>query len=86
MAHARRGRFYTDMTDMTFDYSYLPCSSCVGKNHCEKCGEEIRQSLLGLAGVESVTMDVPHRRLTLLLVETNDDDIIDAAEALGVFL
>ena len=74
------------MTEKTFDYSYLPCPSCVGKNHCEKCGEEIRQSLLSLSGVNAVNMDVPNRRLTILLNVDDLDDIIDAAEALGVFL
>ena len=74
------------MTEKTFDYSYLPCPSCVGKNHCEACGEAIRQSLLNVAGVESVNMDVPNRRLTLLLNGDDLDDIVDNAEALGVFL
>ena len=71
---------------MTCQYSYLPCQFCVGKNHCEQCGEDIRQSLLGLEGVEKVTMDVPSRKLTLQLNGTHFDDIADQADALGVFL
>ena len=71
---------------MTCQYSYLPCQFCVGKNHCEQCGEDIRQSLLGLEGVEKVTMDVPSRKLTLQLKGTHFDDIADQADALGVFL
>ena len=72
--------------DRWYDYSYLPCQSCVGKNHCEQCGEEIRQSLLAMDGVAAVEMDVPARRLRLTLKGADPDDIIDRADALGVFL
>ncbi len=72
--------------ETTCKYSYLPCQFCVGKNHCEQCGEDIRQSLLGLEGVEAVTMDVPNRSLTLQYYDTDFDDIADQADALGVFL
>ena len=50
-----------------YDYSYLPCQFCVGKNHCAQCGEDIRQALLAMEGVDP-------------------DEIIDQADALGVFL
>ena len=69
-----------------YDYSYLPCQFCVGKNHCAQCGEEIRQALLGMAGVSDAEMDVPARRLRLTLDAADADDIIDQADALGVFL
>lgn len=67
-------------------YSYLPCQFCVGKNHCEVCGEEIRQALLGLGGVVSVEMDVPNRKLSIEWDDGDFDDIVDGAEAMGVFL
>ena len=70
----------------TCDYSYLPCQFCVGKNHCEQCGEDIRKSLLGVDGVAEVRMDVPARKLTLTLDGADFDDVCDAAEVLGVFL
>ena len=71
----------------TLDYTYLPCQFCVGKNHCVQCGEEIRQSLLGLPGVLAVVMDAPARRLRLTLEEGADlSDVADEADALGVFL
>ena len=69
-----------------YDYSYLPCQSCVGKNHCAQCGEEIRQALLAMEGVADVNMDVPARRLRMALVGVEADDIIDQADAIGVFL
>ena len=69
-----------------YDYSYLPCQFCVGKNHCAQCGEEIRQSLRALEGVADVEMDVPARRLRLTLNGAEPDDVIDRADALGVFL
>ena len=62
-----------------YDYSYLPCQFCVGKNHCAQCGEEIRHAL-------DAEMDVSARRLRLLLEGVDADDIIDQADALGVFL
>ena len=75
------------MSDGTwYDYSYLPCQFCVGKNHCAQCGEKIRQSLLAMEGVAGVEMDVPARRLRLTLEGADPDDIIDQADALGVFL
>ena len=70
----------------TCDYSYLPCQFCVGKNHCEKCGEEIRQALVNLDGVAGVSIDAPSRKLTLTLDGADFDDIADQADALGVFL
>ena len=69
-----------------YDYSYLPCQSCVGKNHCAQCGEEIRQALLNMDGVADAEMDVPARRLRLVLAGADPDDIIDRADAIGVFL
>ena len=69
-----------------FDYSYLPCQFCVGKNHCAQCGEEIRGALLAMEGVADVEMDVPARRLCLTLDGVDPEDIVDRADALGVFL
>ena len=69
-----------------YDYSYLPCQSCVGKNHCAQCSEEIRQALLAMAGVADAEMDVPARRLRMALAGVESDDIIDQADAIGVFL
>ena len=69
-----------------YDYSYLPCQFCVGKNHCAQCGEEIRQALLALEGVAEAEMDVPARRLRLTLEGVDPEDIIDRADALGVLL
>ena len=69
-----------------YDYSYLPCQFCVGKNHCAQCGEEIRQALLALEGVAEAEMDVPARRLRLTLEGVDPEDNIDRADALGVLL
>ena len=69
-----------------YDYSYLPCQFCVGKSHCARCGEEIRQSLLNMDGVTDAELDVPARRLRLVLEGVEPDDIIDRADGIGVFL
>ena len=44
------------------------------------------QALLDMAGVAAVEMDVPARRLRLTIEGADPDDIIDQADALGVFL
>lgn len=72
--------------ELDLDYSYLPCQFCVGKNHCAQCGKEIRDALMAMEGVADVRMDVPARRLRLVLDGADPDDIIDRADALGVFL
>ena len=69
-----------------YDYSYLPCQSCVGKNHCAQCGAQIRRALAEEPGVLDVEMDVPARRLRLILRGADPDDVVDRAEALGVLL
>ena len=74
------------ITTPWYDYSYRPCQFCGGKNHCAQCGEEIRRSLLGLAGVAEVEMDVPARRLRMVIEGADPEDIEDQADALGVFL
>ena len=74
------------MLTKSYDYSDLPCQFCVGKNHCQQCGEDIRQALLGLHGVVEVDMDVPNRKLTITYDDIDPEDIEDAADALGVFL
>ena len=72
--------------ELNLDYSYLPCQFCVGKNHCAQCGEEICAALMAMEGVADVRMDVPARRLCLVLDGADPDDVIDQADALGVFL
>ena len=74
------------ITTPWYDYSYLPCQSCVGKNHCAQCGEAIRQALLAMDGVTDAEMDVPARRLRMALAGVEADEIIDQADAIGVFL
>ena len=73
-------------TTSWYGYSYLPCQFCVGKNHCAQCGEEIRRALLDMDGVTDAEMDVPARMLRLVLEGVEPDDIIDQADAIGVFL
>ena len=41
---------------------------------------------MAMEGVADVRMDVPARRLRLVLDGADPDDIIDRADALGVFL
>ena len=74
------------MAQRTYNYSYLPCQFCVGKNHCKQCGEEIRRALLALPGVVQAEADGLAKTLTLTLDGADFEDIEDQADALGVFL
>ena len=69
-----------------YDYSYLPCQFCVGKNHCVQCGETIREALAAISGVEDVDVDAPNRRITIVYGEADPEDVEDQADAMGVFL
>ena len=44
---------------MTLEYSYLPCRFCVGKNHCQLCGDEICEHLSDVPGLLADPAD-PH--------------------------
>ena len=74
------------MTELSYSYDYLPCQSCVGKNHCRQCGEDIRRALLAMEGVVSVEIDALARNLRMVVGSVNPADVEDAADALGVFL
>ena len=69
-----------------YDYSYLPCQFCVGKNHCAQCGEEIRRAILALPGVSAAEADASARKLYVTLDGACPEDVADALEALGVFI
>ena len=79
---------------MVLEYSYLPCRFCVGKNHCEQCGEEICEHLAGTPGLLNARVEIRQnkalgkttRLLHLELAPDADENaVFDALEAVGVF-
>ena len=80
---------------MTLEYSYLPCRFCVGKNHCQQCGDEICEHLSGVPGLLSaraeIVQDKVLRKDTKLLhlelaPDADESALYDALEAVGVFV
>lgn len=80
---------------MVLEYSYLPCRFCVGKNHCQQCGDEICEHLAGLPGLVSARAEILQdkvlrkdvKRLYIELSPGADEDAVyDALEAAGVFV
>jgi hypothetical protein len=80
---------------MVLEYTYLPCRFCVGKNHCEQCGEEICGHLEGTPGllsarVEIVQDKVLRKETKLLHLElapgADENAVFDVLEEIGVFV
>ena len=71
------------MQQMTF--TYLSCQTCQAKIHCEKCGEEVRESLLRMGDVDRVEINMTAKTL---LVDGNveSDDLEDKLEDLGLLI
>ena len=74
-----------DMTQ-TYTFSYLPCQFCVGKNHCNTCGEEIARQLRAMPGVLEAEVNRPENRLTVRYENIDPEDLEDAMDRIGVFL
>ena len=70
----------------TYAYSYLPCQFCVGKNHCEQCGDTIREALLELNGVTNVEVDGKEKTLRIETEGIDPEEVEERAEDMGVFL
>ena len=80
---------------MVLEYSYLPCRFCVGKNHCQQCGDEICEHLAGTPGLLSARAEIRQNKalgkdtklLHMELAPGADENVIfDALEAVGVFI
>ena len=70
----------------SYSFSYLPCESCVGKNHCKKCQEDIADLLKALPGVLDAAVDRREGALTVTHDGADLDALEDAMDASGVFL
>ena len=71
------------MTD-TYSVTYLKCQSCEAKNHCRQCAEEAEAALLRRPAVLSVQLDFQQKTATVS--GEDEDGILDALEAAGIFV
>ena len=80
---------------MVLEYTYLPCRFCVGKNHCQQCGDEICARLADVPGILGARAEILQdkvlrretRRLHVELAPDADENALyDALEAVGVFV
>ena len=46
-------------------FTYLACQTCNAKIHCDRCGEEVSQSLLQMNGVDDVEINMITRRISV---------------------
>ena len=68
---------------MTFQY--LACQTCQAKIHCDRCGEEVKQSLLRLEGVDSVELNMVAGTISVS-ASADPDDIECKLEDLGILV
>ena len=68
---------------MTFQY--LACQTCTAKIHCDRCGEEVAQSLLRLDGVDNVEINMVAKTISVT-ADADPDDIECKLEDLGVLV
>ena len=67
------------------EFTYLACQTCQAKIHCERCGEEVSQSLLNMSGVDSVELNMITRRISIS-GNVDFDDLECKLEDLGFLL
>ena len=67
-----------------FTFTYLTCQSCTARIHCEQCGEELRQRLLGRPGISDAQADIPNKRISIDS-SMEEMDLLDLLEDMGIF-
>ena len=69
-----------------YGFHYLPCESCVGKNHCEACQARIAEMLTQRPGVLDARVNRAENALSITHEAADLDALEDAMDAAGVFL
>lgn len=67
-----------------FTFTYLTCQSCTARIHCEQCGEELQQRLLGKSGISNAQVDIPNKSLGIDSA-MDEDDLLDILEDMSIF-
>lgn len=68
-----------------FEITYLACQSCTAKIHCEHCGAELAERLSKRVSANNICIDIPNRHMTLQSDQSDEGDLLDAMEDIGLF-
>lgn len=72
------------MSDLLrFSFVSSKCGFCVGKTHCEDCSHEFEEIVTGM-GCRNVRISTKEQIMELNLNGTDEDDLLDRLECLGV--
>ena len=69
----------------SMSFIYLACQTCQAKIHCDRCGEEVAQSMLQMNGVESVEINMITKNIAIS-GSVDMDDLEIKLEDLGLLL
>lgn len=70
-----------------YDIEFFKCGTCTSKTHCEKCGDEIVDSLKKMDGVIDAGMNIPDNAAFVEMKDGySDEDIVDALDDMGIFV
>lgn len=71
------------MSKMEYTFDYIKCQSCTAKIHCESCAREAEELL---SAAFPVRIDMKAKTLTADISPTEEDHLLDALEAAGIFV
>ncbi len=75
------------MTEYIFDnIIYFKCQSCDAKIHCDQCGEELKERLLAVPGIDDIDFQMKEKIVSVKTVMLSEDDIEDCLDEAGIFL
>ena len=70
--------------EFTYGVTYHACQSCAGKTPCAQCAGELEEKLLRQPGIAWARLDLNARQARVS--GTDEDSVIDALEAAGLFI
>jgi hypothetical protein len=73
------------MKQKTYVFLNLKCQECTAKIHCEECGKSVRTDLSARGGIQNILVDMTNKRLSLVMDENREDEILDFLEGIGIF-
>ena len=67
-----------------FSVSYIACQKCKTKIYCDRCENQLEESIMKINGTRSVSLQLLKKALSID-TDLNEDDLLDELENLGVF-
>ena len=68
----------------TYSVSYIACQTCKTKIYCDRCENQLEESIIKLNGTRSVSLQLLKKALSID-TDINEDDLLDELESLGIF-